>query len=73
MCSNRGREFEGKGISQTKRKANITTKHNLCNRGCVFVDAASGHIDMQFQSDLTTLETMQAVKQCEAKAHNFLV
>ena len=42
----------------------------LCSGGCTFVDAASGHIDMQFQSCLTSKETMQTVKQHEAKAHN---
>ena len=70
VCSNRGRKFKGKGISQTKRKANITNKDNLYSGGCTFVDAALGYIDIQFQSHFTSEETTQAVKQHEAKAHD---
>ena len=34
------------------------------------MDAASGHIDIQFQSSLTAQETIQAVKRYEAKAYD---
>ena len=38
--------------------------------GCTFVDAASGHIEVEFQFSFSAQETVDAIKRCEQKARD---
>ena len=67
VCSTRGRKFEGQGISNRKRKADAHSKSKSHQGGCIFVDAATGHIEVEFQTFFSSEETIQAIENCEKK------
>ena len=70
VCSTRGRKFEGQGISNRKRNARLPSKDKSFSGGCIFVDAATGHIEVEFQTHFSTQETIKAIKRCEQKARD---
>ena len=67
MCSTQGGKLKGQGISNRKRKANVHSKSKSHQGGCIFVDAATGHIDVELQTHFSSEETIQAIKNCEDK------
>ena len=52
--STQGRKFEGQGASNNKQNARVRTKDKLFGGGCVFMSAASGHIEVKFQTCFST-------------------
>ena len=70
MCSTRGRKFEGQGISNQKKRARVQSKLKSYQGGCIFVDAATGHIDVEFQKFFSSEETVQAIKNYEDKCRD---
>ena len=70
VCSTRGRKFEGQGISNRKQNARPPSKDKSFSGGCIFVDAATGHIEVEFQTHFSTQETIEAIKRCEQKARD---
>jgi len=70
VCSTRGRKYSGQGIRNTKRKASTDQQAKSYAGGCVVVDAATGFIDIQFQSFFSASETISAVKRFEANARD---
>ena len=56
VCSTKGRLFTSAGRSHPDQM--------YCG-GCMFVDQASGHLDVQFQTRLNTHETLQAKENYE--------
>ena len=75
VCPARGRKFGGQGIKNKQRKASLSAKEKSYCRGCIFVDAVTGFIDVQLQSFFTAAATIQAVEQFEqnAKDHGIIV
>ena len=69
QCAARGRLFTGDGKYNyhggAKRPLDI--RNSYCG-GAVFVDAATGHIGVEFQTALTQEETVKAIQRCEDKA-----
>ena len=61
VCTTRGRKFSGFG------KGN---KVNDYKGGCIFVDASSGFIHVEFQTHLNSYETLQAIQKFEALARD---
>ena len=70
MCSTRGRKFKGQGINNPKKRARVQSKSKLYQGGCIFVDAATGHIDVEFQTFFSSEETIQAIKNYEDKCRD---
>ena len=46
QCSTRGPKFKGQGIQNEQRNAKLTDSSKLFKGGCIFVDAATGYIDV---------------------------
>ena len=70
VCPTRGRKFEGKGISDRKKNVRLSDKNKSYGGGCLFVDAASGHIEVEFQTFFSAQETIDAIKRHEQKARD---
>ena len=70
VCSTGGRKWSGQGIQNTKREASAVKHTKSYAGGCIFVDAASGYIDMQFQSFFASNETISAVQRFKEKARD---
>ena len=70
VCSTRGRKWAGQGIRNTKRKASAVKQAKSYAGGCIFVDAATGFIDIQFQSFFSAAETINAVKRFKDNAQD---
>ena len=68
-CAARGRSFTGDGKCNchvdVKRSLDINNSH--CG-GVALVDAATGHIGVEFQTVLSQEETIEATQKCEDKA-----
>ena len=56
VCSTKGRLFSSRGR---------TAESDLYSGGCLFVDHASGHVDVEFQAHLNSTETLQAKERFE--------
>ena len=61
ICSTKGRLFSSKGKSQEK---------DMYVGGCIFVDHASGHVHVEFQTSLHTHQTLDAKAKYEAMARD---
>ena len=48
----------------------VPDKDKSCGRGCTFVDAASGHIEVEFQTFFSAQETVDAIRRHEQKARD---
>ena len=68
LSSTRGRKIEGYGIRHPKTKVISSMRDKSYGGGCIFVAAASGYIDIKFQSFLTADETVEAVTEYEKHA-----
>ena len=68
LCSTRGRQVRGYGIRDPSGKSTIRDKTRSYSGGCIFIDAATGYIDIQFQSFLSANKTIEAVLRFEWKA-----
>ena len=68
VCSTRGRKIEGQGIRNRGRKASVSEKAKSYSGGCIFVDAATGYIQVEFQSFFSAEETVKAVQRFETHA-----
>ena len=66
ICSTRGRQIRGHGIRDPKSP--VRTKMESYSGGCLFVDASTGFIHVEFQSHLSSQETIQAVESFEKHA-----
>ena len=69
FCAARGRTFYGDGryVYDAKKARPVDIEHSYCG-GIVFVDAASGHIAVEFQTSLTASETIKAIQTYEDNA-----
>ena len=69
QCAARGRKFTGDGRhnhqAEPKRQLDFDNSH--CG-GVAFVDAATRHIGVEFQTALNQEETIKATQKCEDKA-----
>ena len=70
VCSTQGRKFEGQGVSNRKQNARWPSKDKLFNGGCIFADAASGHIEVKFQTHFSMQEIIKSIKRHELKARD---
>ena len=61
VCGTKGRLFTSRGK---------TDPSQMYDGGCIFVDHASGHIDVQFQQHLNSHETLKAKERYEAMARD---
>ena len=68
ICSACGRRIQGHGIKKAKSVVRSCSE-SYCD-GCLFVDASSGLIHVEFQSHLSSLETIQAVDNFERIARD---
>ena len=59
----RGQKFKGQGIGNKQRNAKVTDSSKSFKCGCIFVNAPTGYIDVQFQSFFSAHETIDAVEQ----------
>ena len=64
------KKFEGQGTSNRKQNAMPTQKDKSLSGGCIFVDAASGHIKIKFQTHFLTQEAIKTIKLHELKARD---
>ena len=71
-CSARGRKFTGDGRYNygAKPKRQMDIENSYCG-GIVFVDAAAGHIAVEFQTALNQEETLKAIQKYEDKARDY--
>ena len=67
-CSNRGRKCEGQGIQNKQKNAKVSNPAKLFKGGCIFVDAATGYIDVQSQIFFSASATINAMEQFKANA-----
>ena len=69
FCTARGRKFSGDGrYNHNAKKARpVDIEHSYCG-GIAFVDAASGHVAVEFQTASTKDETIKAIQNYEDKA-----
>ena len=74
-CPARGQKFSGQGIKNIQQKATIKDKNKSYGYGCIFIDAATGFINIQLQSFVNVTATIQSVKQFEndAKDHGIII
>ena len=56
-------KFGGQGIKNKQRKASLAAKEKSYCGGCIFVDAATGLINLQLQSFFTAEASIQAVEE----------
>ena len=63
-------KFEGKGVSNGKQNAWLSSKDKLFSGGGIFVDTASSPVKVKFQTHFSTQETIKATKRCELKARD---
>ena len=65
----------GTGIKNTQLKATIKDKERSHGYGCLFVDAATGFVDVQLQSLSSAEDAIRSVKQFEkdAKDHGIII
>jgi hypothetical protein len=61
VCSTRGCLFTSKGK---------TSENEMYCGGCIFVDHATGHLQVEFQKHLTTRETLEAKESFELMCHD---
>ena len=61
VCGTKGRLFTSRGRSEPS---------HMYDGGCIFVDHASGHIDVQFQQHLNSHETLKAKERYESMARD---
>ena len=61
ICSTKGRLFTSRGKSLDK---------DMYLGGCIFVDHASGHVHVEFQTTTTTHQTLEAKSRYEAMARD---
>lgn len=64
VCSTRGRRIKGYGIKDSKSPPRGSPTESYSG-GCLFVDASSGLIHVEFQSHLNSMETINAVTKFE--------
>ena len=70
ICSQQGRKIRGTGISNRKRGAQVVSKSKSYGGGCIFVDAATGHVEVKCQTHFNTEETIQAIWNYDQKARD---
>ena len=70
-CPARGQKFGGQGIKNNQQKATIKDKEKSYRGGCIFVDAATGFIEVQLQSFWAAGDTIRAVDQFENNAKDY--
>ena len=68
ISSIRGRKLQGCGVINPKTKREVKGKDKSYCGGCMFVDAASGYVQVQFQSYLSAVATVEAVENYEKHA-----
>ena len=68
VCSTRGRRIQGHGIKHSKSVVR-NCNESYCG-GCLFVDASSGLVHVEFQTHLSSMETIQAVDNFECIARD---
>jgi len=62
VCSTKGRLFSSQGR---------TSDYDMFDGGCIFVDTATGYIDVAFQAHLNSHETIKAKEQFELKCRDY--
>ena len=70
VCSTRGRKQPGSGIKKASSDTVYARANSYCG-GCIFIDAATGYIDVQHQSFLSSDETIEAVTCFETRALDY--
>ena len=70
VCSTRGRRIRGYGIRDPSGKSPARSKKDSYSGGCMFVDASTGFVHVEFQTHLNSNETIQAVTNFEALARD---
>ena len=71
VSTTRGQKFKGYGIKEPNSSSNCGGNWESYRGGCIFcifVDACTGFIGVEFQSRLNSFETLQAVKAFESIA-----
>ena len=68
VCSTRGRRIRGHGIRDPSGRSPIRNKTQAYSGGCIFVDASTGFVHVEFQSHLSSQETILAVEEFEKHA-----
>ena len=71
VCTTRGRQIRGHGIRDPSGKSPTRGRRteSYCG-GCMFVDASTGYVHVEFQSHLSASETIQAVTEFESAARD---
>ena len=71
VCTTRGRQLRGHGIRDPSGKSPPRGRRSESNcGGCIFVDASSGFVHVEFQSTLSAEDTIRAVTNFEAIARD---
>ena len=70
VSTTRGRKFKGYGVKEPNSKSPRGGTSESFRGGCIFVDAGSGFVHVEFQSHLNSFETIQAVESFESLARD---